>query len=326
MTHPVPSLLPTILTLGMTLVIAVAAGAPHAEEVYAPHALEDFPMELYWGDTHVHSSFSMDANAVGNTRLSPAAAYRFAKGEAVVANSGMTAKLDEPLDFLVVSDHAEYMGLMPALRASDPRILDLPAGADLHRELTGGEGGGLRLIGRLIDSLMRNAPMIDNAEFKQSIWKEITGLADAANAPGQFTALIGFEWTSLPGGDNLHRVVVYGDDAARRDLEVAHAHLEAGQGRGTTIERKGAGGADLDALGLAGPLDRAQVRVTHRGRRLWRQDHMGRGGRGGENGDHGGAGGGMADHDNTPHIELPGMKRPTGLDLYPKLPVFFNTG
>ena len=90
---------------------------------YSRHAVEGFPMELYFGDTHVHSSFSMDANAVGNTRLSPGDAYRFAKGEAVVANSGMTAKLDQPIDFLVVSDHAEYMGLLPALRDADARTL-----------------------------------------------------------------------------------------------------------------------------------------------------------------------------------------------------------
>ena len=185
------------------------------ETPYSQHAFEDFPMELLWGDTHVHSSFSMDANAVGNTRLSPADAYRFAKGEAVVANSGMTAKLDQPIDFLVVSDHAEYMGLLPALRQADPRILADAAGASLYEQLTGSEEGGLLTIGRLIDSLMKNEAVIDNAEFKQSIWNEITSLADAANDPGKFTALIGFEWTSMPGGDNLHRVVVYGDDAER---------------------------------------------------------------------------------------------------------------
>ena len=190
-----------------------SATAGAEDSPYSQHAVEDFPMELYFGDTHVHSSFSMDANAVGNTRLSPADAYRFAKGEAVVANSGMTAKLDQPIDFLVVSDHAEYMGLLPALRDADVRILAEPAGASLYEQLTGSAEGGMLTIARLIESLMKNDPLIDNAEFKRSIWNEITSLADAANEPGRFTALIGFEWTSMPGGDNLHRVVVYGDDA-----------------------------------------------------------------------------------------------------------------
>lgn len=197
-----------ISLLLMSLLESAAAAAD-----YSRHAAEDFPMELYFGDTHVHSSFSMDANAVGNTRLSPGDAYRFAKGEAVVANSGMTAKLDQPIDFLVVSDHAEYMGLLPALRDADARLLAEPAGAALYKQLTGSADGGLLTIGRLIDSLMKNDPLIDNAEFKRSIWNEITSLAEAANEPGRFTALIGFEWTSMPGGDNLHRVVVYGDDA-----------------------------------------------------------------------------------------------------------------
>ena len=199
----------SFLLVGVLQSVTAAA----EDSPYSQHAVEDFPMELYFGDTHVHSSFSMDANAVGNTRLSPADAYRFAKGEAVVANSGMTAKLDQPIDFLVVSDHAEYMGLLPALRDADARILAEPAGASLYGQLTGSAEGGMLTIARLIESLMKNDPLIDNAEFKRSIWNEITSLADAANEPGRFTALIGFEWTSMPGGDNLHRVVVYGDDA-----------------------------------------------------------------------------------------------------------------
>ena len=185
-----------------------------AAEVYAPHAAEDFPMMLLWGDTHVHSSFSMDASTVGN-RLSPAEAYRFAKGEAVVASSGMTAKLARPLDFLVVADHVEWMGLLPALRAGDPRILSLPEGRRLHSMLQNSEAGGMSVIAVLAESLMRSQPLVDNAEFKPIMWRENTRLADEANDPGRFTALIGFEWTSWPGGDNLHRVVVYGDDAEK---------------------------------------------------------------------------------------------------------------
>jgi hypothetical protein len=105
------------------VLFALISGSTTAEDTpatqYSPGFGETFPTEVLWGDTHVHSSFSMDANTMGNTRLNPADAYRFARGEAVVANNGMTAKLDAPLDFLVVSDHAEYMGLLPALRAED---------------------------------------------------------------------------------------------------------------------------------------------------------------------------------------------------------------
>ena len=113
----------------VTLLTAVLTQA--AETDFAPAAGDDFPTEVFWGDTHVHSSFSVDANSMGNTRLSPADAYRFAKGDPVVANNGMTARLEAPLDFLVVSDHAEYMGLLPALRAGNEALLSDPVGQRL---------------------------------------------------------------------------------------------------------------------------------------------------------------------------------------------------
>ena len=207
-----------LVVLGMLSALPAFGQRPEGE--YSPHVFRRTPTEVFWGDTHVHSSFSMDANSIGNTRLGPDAAYRFAKGERVEASSGMQAQLLRPLDFLVVSDHSEYMGLLPALRAGDPRILADPTGQALHAKLVGAQEAGMSVIGQLIDSLMKNAPIIDNREFKQSIWQEITRLADTANEPGRFTALIGFEWTSMPGGDNLHRVVVYGDDGEKASRRV----------------------------------------------------------------------------------------------------------
>ncbi|MBW2269926.1 MAG: DUF3604 domain-containing protein [Deltaproteobacteria bacterium] len=187
-----------------------------AEDVlYAPHAADEFPMRVFWGDTHVHSSFSMDANTMGNTRLTPADAYRFAKGEKVRSASGMLARLEAPLDFLVVSDHAEYMGLLPKLRAGDRRLMRNPAAKRLGDGLRNSTDGGLTTIGELIGSLMSNEPLIDDPVMKRDIWQQITRLADQANDPGRFTALIGFEWTSMPRGDNLHRVVVYADGAPK---------------------------------------------------------------------------------------------------------------
>ena len=95
---------PRILIAGL-VVFAVSAAGEAAE--YSPYVEDDFPMELLWGDTHVHSSFSMDANVMGNARLDPGDAYRFARGETVIANTEQPVRLDRPLDFLVVSDHAE---------------------------------------------------------------------------------------------------------------------------------------------------------------------------------------------------------------------------
>ena len=193
-------------------VFANAALAEQANE-YSPYSGEEFPMELLWGDTHVHSSFSMDANVMGNTRLDPGDAYRFARGDTVTANTGHSVRLDRPLDFLVVSDHAEYMGILPKLRAEDPVLLADPEGRKIFNALTGDPQAGRAIVDELVNSLATNTPVFDNETAKQDIWAEITLIADRYNQPGVFTPLIGFEWTSMPGGDNLHRVVVYADDA-----------------------------------------------------------------------------------------------------------------
>lgn len=187
-----------------------ASGEP---KHYSPFVDETYPMELLWGDTHVHTSFSMDANSMGNTRLGPSDAYRFAKGEVVTSNTGQPVRLDRPLDFLVVSDHAEYMGVLPKLRAKDPLLLADPAGKKLFDALDEKDQRGGQAMAALIESLVTNKPLLDNAAVKQSIWQEITRIADQHDRPGVFSALIGYEWTSMPKGDNLHRVVVYADGA-----------------------------------------------------------------------------------------------------------------
>jgi hypothetical protein len=130
----------------------------------------------------------------------------------------MTAQLEIPLDFLVVADHTEYMGLLPRLRAADPVVLLDPAGKRLFDSLKADGRTGRSTLYALAASKRARTPLIDNASLKQSIWAEITELAEQHNAPGRFTTLIGFEWTPMPDGDNLHRVVIYRDgaDEARR--------------------------------------------------------------------------------------------------------------
>ena len=101
----------------------LAAPAPQAA-TYSPHADERFPRRVLWGDTHLHSNLSLDANMSGNRGLTPADAYRFASGEVVTANNGMQIKLRRPLDFLLVSDHAEYLGVMAGLNSKDTLLLE----------------------------------------------------------------------------------------------------------------------------------------------------------------------------------------------------------
>jgi len=173
-------------------------------------------MQLYWGDTHLHSSYSVDANTMGNVGLTPADAYRFARGEAVRANNGMLAKLNMPLDFLVVSDHAEQMGIMLKLREGDPRLMSNPDAKRLHEAMSGtraGDEASGNVMREFLIKMSRGEAMVANDEVSMDVWRDSLSMAEAYNTPGQFTALIGFEWTSMPNANNLHRVVIYADGA-----------------------------------------------------------------------------------------------------------------
>jgi hypothetical protein len=198
------------------IAITLACTAP-ASAQYTPWAEEDLPMNLYWGDTHLHSSYSVDANTMGNTGLSPAQAYRFARGETVRANNGMLARLDVPLDFLVVSDHAEQLGMMLKLREGDPRVLQDPQARRIHEIMSGGETDEAagEVMREFLARMAKGEAMLPNPTVSRDVWRDSIAIADEYNDPGNFTTLIGFEWTSMPDSNNLHRVVVYADGADR---------------------------------------------------------------------------------------------------------------
>src|SRR6478736_10128068 len=122
-----------------TLDKEAAGKAFPAKPPYSPYAERNFPTRPYFGDTHTHTSFSMDAGAFG-ARLGPKDAYRFAKGEEVMASSGQRAKLSRPLDFLVVSDHSDNMGFFPQLLAGNPAMLSDPTGRRWYDMIQSGHG------------------------------------------------------------------------------------------------------------------------------------------------------------------------------------------
>ncbi len=184
---------------------------PRKEPVYSPYVGQSHPDRVYWGDSHLHTSYSWDAGLVGNT-LGPDEAYRFAKGQQVIASTGQPVKLVRPLDWLVIADHAESMGVAVLIERSDPAILKSDIGRQTHDLYKAGDIYGAFQTWGYNAIVAGNDPLKD-PKFTRLIWEEMIDYAEAHNQPGAFTAFIGYEWSSSPGGNNLHRVVVMRDDA-----------------------------------------------------------------------------------------------------------------
>ncbi|MCR9278214.1 MAG: DUF3604 domain-containing protein [Pseudomonadaceae bacterium] len=196
---------------GLALAGLLVAGSASAEN-YSRAVGKDYPQDVFWGDTHLHTRNSADAYSLGNMNLTPADAYRFARGQEVLAHNGMTVKLRRPLDFLVVSDHAEYLGGYYRFNVGDPSVKGTDAGRQWQGYLDEGDPG--RLIGAFTASMSDpdNNPAFPE-KTRKLIWEDVAQTADDYNDPGLFTALTGYEWTSMIEGNNLHRVVVYKDGA-----------------------------------------------------------------------------------------------------------------
>ena len=200
-------------------------------------ALAEFPERVYWGDSHVHTANSVDAFGFGN-RLGPEEALRFARGEEVTSTLGLKAKLARPLDWLVIADHSDALGGTKAL-AEAPRILIRdPTMRRWHDMLNAGPEQSLRATGELIDAAAHNRlpkAMTDDAtaaKRNRSIWNAHIDTVERYNQPGQFTAMLGFEYTLMDGGKNLHRNVIFRDGGER-----VRTVLPLGALQGATVEK-----------------------------------------------------------------------------------------
>ncbi|HEY5603227.1 MAG TPA: DUF3604 domain-containing protein, partial [Gammaproteobacteria bacterium] len=188
---------------------------PPAKQPYAPYAERNFPTRPLFGDTHLHTSFSMDAGAFG-ARLGPRDAYRFARGEEIKSSSGQQVKLSRPLDFLVVADHSDGMGFFPLIIGGDPKIMADPQGRKWNEMIHSGKGAEAAIdiitsFGK--GTISKDIIPLPGTPAYQGAWQETIKAAEEANSPGRFTAFIGYEWTSNTGGNNLHRNVIFRDNA-----------------------------------------------------------------------------------------------------------------
>jgi len=201
--------------------VPVPAGQPSAQaKAYSPYAGRKYPTRVLWGDTHLHSANSGDAFTTGN-RFTPEETYRIARGEEVISATGLPARLSRPLDFVVLSDHAEGLGLITQVYEGNPKLMGDSTIQRWGRMIKAGGTEAASAVTELIGAQATNTlpsvltdPKVAGP-LMMSVWQRAAVMADKYNEPGKFTTLIGFEWTPTPGGDNLHRNVLLRDGQAR---------------------------------------------------------------------------------------------------------------
>ncbi len=182
-------------------------------KVYSPYVGRAYPDQVLFGDMHFHTNLSFDAGLIG-TSLDVHDGYKVARGEKVISNTGQPVQLIRPLDFLVITDHSEMMGLAPAIRDSNPVLLADPWGKWVHERFNAGPEGRMEAFANIIEKgTVQGVNPFSSDELVHSIWQDFVRIADQYDEPGRFTAMTGFEWTYTPQGDNLHRVVVFADGA-----------------------------------------------------------------------------------------------------------------
>jgi len=214
------AVLGSTLCLLSATIAAQTVGIPLTKESYAPsysgksyspYAQRDFPSRPLFGDQHVHTAYSMDASLFGNT-LGLDESWRFARGKEVTSSTGIPVKLSRPLDWMAISDHSDQMGFARDLKKSAPEVMRSEQGKKWANSMSrGGQesvDAGIDLVytfaqGKM-DPYLVNAYAPDSAKYS-SVWNKMVKAADQYNEPGRFTALIGYEWTSLASGGNMHR-------------------------------------------------------------------------------------------------------------------------
>lgn len=217
--------------------------------IAAVPALAETEKQLFWGDTHLHTNNSFDAITIGNKTIDPAAAYRYAQGLPVVhPYHRARVQIGTPLDFLVVSDHAEFLGVVRRVYEDGVPTDGMGVIDTLYAWLSAmvikvgidTRWGPLLFGSRLPESetprdaaervaaegfMLGGIPPLP--ELSADAWREITEAADASNKPGEFTALIGWEWSSNGGGANLHRIVITDSDGDTARQYLPYSFLDS---------------------------------------------------------------------------------------------------
>ena len=211
--------------IGLNAQASLASAAPVARTPAAAPQVERNPdREAYFGETHVHTSWSFDAYVFGNTKAGPEDAYRYAMGETVTHPAGYPIKITRPLDFMAVTDHAEYVGVVPEANDPNSAISKLPIAEKLKVR---SKDDVMRVYMFLGTSLIKNEPIHElvSPEIAGNIWKEVIAVADKYYHPGKFTTFAAYEWSSAPDNRNLHRNIIFKD--SKKVPEVPFSALDS---------------------------------------------------------------------------------------------------
>jgi hypothetical protein len=164
----------------------------------------------YYGETHLHTSWSVDAWVLGNRITGPDDAYKYAKGETIKHPMGFDISIDTPLDFMGVTDHSEYVGVTREANTPGSYVSTLPEAQPMIMKDPNSKEEQNRVFSYLL-KLAGSAPVkaLMDPKITSTVWKENVKIANESNQPGKFTAFCSYEWTSMPGNRNLHRNVFF---------------------------------------------------------------------------------------------------------------------
>jgi hypothetical protein len=247
-----------LLLSGLLGLIATSAAADTATATNGRTAGYNALRNPYFGQTHLHSGWSFD-EAIFNVRLGPDNTYRHARGEEVKHPSGEEVQLKVPLDFMVVSEHAEYLGVL--VRMYDPSD---PLAKHPLAESIVGSGDDVEastkafygLVAATIqpDGTTKPDPVLDAPELKRTIWQQYIRITDSFYEPGKFTTMVGYEWSSQPQMSNLHRNVIFRSSENLPDAPFSYFDSERPEDLWKWMDQQRARGVQLLAIPHNGNL------------------------------------------------------------------------
>ena len=198
--------------IAATFFSALAFASAQAADVPPPNPDNN----AYFGALHIHTSWSFDGFTNGSL-TTPNDAFAWAQGKAITGSGGPEMQTKTPLDFYMVSEHAEMMGVFNQMLNPESPLSKMPLAKEV---LSTDVNTRLQAFAGIVDAMNTGTldPMLTDPKLARTAWAEIVKVADANNQPGKFTTFVGFEWTSSPQDENLHRVVIFKDTGTLPDI------------------------------------------------------------------------------------------------------------